>query len=172
MCRYCGAALIVEGGAPAKYLDEVHYAVVARIGPSNVQRVTAALEVHAALAAEEAAALARSGACEIDTGTDEPRAREVARALLDAGASAEVSSRVVRVPVAPDVAVLLDGAGSHKLAVIHALRQHVDLGVSEAKRLVESAPCVLVSAISASKGAALLAALQAAGAQARVRALS
>lgn len=122
--------------------------------------------------AEKAEALARSGRCEVDTGTDEARAREIARVLQDAGANAEVSSRVVRVPVAPDVAVLLDGVGPHKLAVMHALREHVDLAVSEAKRLVESAPCVLVPTVSASKGRALLAALQAAGAEARVRALS
>jgi len=69
------------------------------------------------------------------------------------------------------VAVLLEHTGSRKLAVIAALREHVDLGVAEARRLVEGAPCVLVASLGGQKARALLASLESAGATARLEAV-
>ena len=143
--------------------------MIARVGPSNVARVASLIERHAGVATAEAEALARRTPCEVDAGNDEGGARSFARALEEAGASVEIARRIVTVPIPPDVAVLLDDVGSNKFAVIHALREHADMGVSEAKRLVENAPCVLVDTTSAARGQALLAALLAAGARARVR---
>jgi large subunit ribosomal protein L7/L12 len=193
-CRYCGATLDVGAGAQgaaagrasagARVRREEHHVVVIEVvGPSNAARVEGVLRAAGGAGVREvgagagaagagvsaAGAGAIAGRREVDLGDDAGRARELARALGEAGASVRLEARIVEVPLPPDVAVLLDDAGPRKVAVIHAVREHLGLGIAEAKRVVESAPCTLVEVVEARRGEALLRDLTAAGARARSR---
>jgi len=176
-CRYCGATLAVRGGgggmAPG-FREETHYRVVARVGPSNVARIDALLALQGITAAGDRA----QGKYEIDVGGDASalaadaanRADRLAGEMRAAGATAEVMSDVRTVPIplaVRDVDVFLDAVGRNKLAVITAIRAHVDIGVNDARALVGRAPCTVASGMTADKGRALCEALVTAGATAR-----
>ncbi len=60
--------------------------------------------------------------------------------------------------------VRLDSAGSAKIKVIQVVRTLTGLGLSEAKRLVESAPCIILTKVSADTANDAKAQLEAAGA--------
>ena len=63
--------------------------------------------------------------------------------------------------------VLLDDAGADKIAVIHAVREHLHLGLADSRDLVARAPCVLAQAMEGGSAKSLLAALAKAGAKVR-----
>ncbi len=169
-CRYCGALLVLErppGKGSGGARTETRFAVVARIGPSNAERVANALSVSCGMSAGEAESAARGGQCEIDAGTDRGRAGVLASALVGAGADAEVVSREV-----PTVSVLLEEAGPKKTAVMAAIINNVDraiMSLARAKSLVEHTPCTVIEGIDDEKARALLAALEKAGARASLR---
>lgn len=162
-CRYCGATIVrqPEAGAPT----ETRYSLVLRVGPSNVERVAALLGDRLGLAPDEARAKIAEASCEIEVGLHEERARELWRELGLAGARAEVVERVVEVPL---VRVRLDGVGEDRLAAIVVVRQHLDLDLREARRLVERAPVVLADSMDERRARVLVAALEKAGARARI----
>jgi len=164
-CRYCGATLRVED-APGATRDEEHTVLKVRVGPSNAARVTGVLEREGGFPRESAEAMVCKERFEIEP--REERASQLATALKDAGAEVQRVTVIVKVAIPPDVSVWLDALGSRKAAVIAALRTQVDLGIKEAKELVESAPCRLVERLTAQKGDALARALADAGGRARV----
>jgi ribosomal protein L7/L12 len=164
-CRYCGATLVVED-APGTTRDEERTVLKVRVGPSNASRVTGVLEREGGLPRESAEAMVCKERFEIEP-RDE-RASHLATALKDAGAEVQLVTVIVKVAVPPDVSVWLDALGSRKAAVIAALRTHVDLGIKEAKELVESVPCRLVERLTAEKGAALARSLADAGGRVHV----
>jgi len=176
-CKYCGATLAVRGGeegTPPGFREETHYRVVARVGPSNVGRIDALLALQGITAGGDRA----QGKYEIDVGGDASafaadaanRASRLSREMNEAGAAAEVVSDVRTVPIplaARDVDVFLDAVGGKKLAVITAIRAHVDVSVNDARALVGRVPCVVASGMKADRGHALHEALVTAGATAR-----
>jgi ribosomal protein L7/L12 len=159
VCRYCGATLVAR--EPAAEQTETQFFVHLWVAPSNVDRVARLLTEQPEIDESEARALVAQSPGEIAIGTERDRAQRFARAAMEAGARAEVKSREVAIPV---VDVVLDGVHGNKLAVIVAIREKLELSVSEAKRMVETAPSVVVSAMDERKARALVAALEAAGA--------
>ena len=65
--------------------------------------------------------------------------------------------------------VVLTAAGDKKVAVIKAVRAATDLGLKEAKDLVDGAPKTIKEGASKEDAEALVAALQEAGAQAEMK---
>lgn len=171
-CRYCGASLVVgtpPGKAGGHFRTETRFVVVARIGPSNAQRVGNALSSSCGMSAAQAESAVREGRCEIDAGTDRGRADLFASKLVDAGADAEVVSREVAIKT---VAVLLEEVGPKRTSVITAIVNNVDrkiVTLAQALKLVERAPCTVIENIDEEQGRALLAALEKAGARASLR---
>ena len=159
-CRYCGATLVVEGASGATR-DEERTVLRVHVGPSNASRVTGVLEREGGFPRESAEAMVCKERFELEPRDD--RASPLATALKEAGAEVQLVTIIVKVPIPPDVSVWLDAIGSRKAAVIAALRTHIDLGIKEAKELVESAPCRLVERLTAEKGDSLARALTDAG---------
>ena len=80
----------------------------------------------------------------------------------DAGEAAEVEEKSA-------YDVVLTAAGDKKVAVIKAVRAATDLGLKEAKDLVDGAPKTVKEGASKDDAEALVAALQEAGAQAELK---
>ena len=80
----------------------------------------------------------------------------------DAGAAAEAEEKSA-------YDVVLTAAGDKKVAVIKAVRAATDLGLKEAKDLVDGAPKTVKEGASKDDAEALVAALQEAGAQAEMK---
>ena len=80
----------------------------------------------------------------------------------DAGESAEAEEKSA-------YDVVLTAAGDKKVAVIKAVRAATDLGLKEAKDLVDGAPKTVKEGASKDDAEALVAALQEAGAQAELK---
>lgn len=161
ICRYCGATIV--GGPEAGTKTETRYSLVLRVGPSNRERVAALLGER--LGPAEARSTLDGTPCEIEMGTDEERARALAQDLALAGARVDVVEHVVAVPL---VRVVLESVGQDRLATIVAIRQHLDVGLQEARRLVDRTPAVMVESMEERPALALIAALEKAGARARV----
>lgn len=163
VCRYCGATLVAK--QPAASRTEDRFFVVLRVGPSNVGRIAGFLERRLSLPAEAARAKASSSPVELALGADRNLAEDIVRGAIESGAAAELVTRVVTIPI---VRVVLDDAGPNRLAVIVALRAHVELPVYDAKQLVEATPSLVAPALDEPKARALVTALEAAGASARI----
>jgi large subunit ribosomal protein L7/L12 len=80
----------------------------------------------------------------------------------DAGEAAEVEEKTA-------FDVVITAAGDKKVAVIKAVRAATDLGLKEAKDLVDGAPKTVKEGASKDDAEALVAALQEAGAQAEMK---
>ena len=80
----------------------------------------------------------------------------------DAGDAAEVEEKTA-------FDVVITAAGDKKVAVIKAVRAATDLGLKEAKDLVDGAPKTVKEGASKDDAEALVAALQEAGAQAEMK---
>jgi large subunit ribosomal protein L7/L12 len=154
----------LERSAPVEGPTEEHYFVSLAVGPSNVERIARLIGRHTAIEADEARTMVRGEACEVAMGTDKDAARQLVRAAIEEGATAELVTRVVALRL---VDVLLEEVGKNKLGVIVALRAHREMSVSEAKQLVEAAPATVMTRVEEDKAGALIAALNAAGASAR-----
>ena len=85
-----------------------------------------------------------------------------AAAVGDAGDAAEAEEKSA-------YDVVLTAAGDKKVAVIKAVRAATDLGLKEAKDLVDGAPKTVKEGASKDDAEALVAALQEAGAQAEMK---
>ncbi|HEY1960215.1 MAG TPA: ribosomal protein L7/L12 [Polyangiaceae bacterium] len=169
-CRYCGATVVVREPAPARVRTEERMVIaLGHVGPSNASRVARLLHERAGVTLAEAEALVARAPSEVIAGDDGAGARELELALTEAGVDVRVIRRIVTIPLPPDVEISLETTGPNRLAVIHALREHLGLGLVEAKHLVERAPCVVVEVIEAEKGNALEADLEKAGALTKVR---
>jgi ribosomal protein L7/L12 len=173
-CRYCGASLVVQeapaGGAPAGERKETYAVSLGVVGPSNRAGIADLIVRHAGLALDDAVALVARVPCDVIVWDDHRRADALRRALVEGGASAKLTTRVVVLPVPavlPPVGVFLEDAGQAKLVVIRVIRERMDIGLVEAKHLVENAPCTLVEELEGGRAVALRDALNAAGARAR-----
>ena len=162
-CKYCGATIVGRPEAGAK--TETRYTLVLRVGPSNRERVAALLGERLGLELAEARSTLARTPCEVETGIHEEQARALARDLALAGARVDVVEHVVAVPL---VRVVLESVGQDRLATIVAIRQHLDVGLQEARRLVDRTPAVMVESMEERPALALIAALEKAGARARV----
>lgn len=151
--------------APAARTEQ-HFAVVLRVGPSNLDRVAQVLRDHLHLSLEEARARLARPPAEIAVGREEALAYAVASEAKAAGAQAEITSRQVAVPMRT---VTLEAAGTKPLAVIAALRSEISLSIAEAKKIVESTPTVIATNVEDGPARALAAALENAGAKVTVR---
>ena len=163
MCRYCGATIVTD--QPTAAMTETRFSLVLRVGPSNAERIAALLHERIGIDLAEARSRLSRSPYEIEVGTDEGHARTLARDVLHAGGQADVTERIVEIPL---VSVLLEQVGANKLATVVAIRQHLDLGLQETRQLVERAPVVIVESLPEPLALALVEALQKAGARARV----
>jgi large subunit ribosomal protein L7/L12 len=84
-----------------------------------------------------------------------------------AGAAADGGEEVAEEKSAYDV--VLTASGDKKVAVIKAVRAATDLGLKEAKDLVDGAPKTVKEGVKKEDAEALVAALQEAGAQAEMK---
>lgn len=84
-----------------------------------------------------------------------------------AGAAADNGEEAAEEKSAYDV--VLTAAGDKKVAVIKAVRAATDLGLKEAKDLVDGAPKTVKEGVKKEDAEALVAALQEAGAQAEMK---
>lgn len=162
-CAYCGTTLVIDAGGEGP--TEERYGVTLKVGPSNVERIARLLHERLGIDQQKARELAASSAAEIDVGIDKSRARQLVRDIIESGGQADITMRRVAIPMRD---VVLAMGGAKKFAVIATLREHIDLGIAEAKTLVEQAPSVVASAMEQPRAEALVAALRAAGAQAHL----
>ena len=88
-------------------------------------------------------------------------------AVAAGGASAEAGGEVAEEKSSFDV--VLTASGDKKVAVIKAVRAATDLGLKEAKDLVDGAPKTVKEGAKKDEAEALVAALQEAGAQAEMK---
>jgi ribosomal protein L7/L12 len=165
-CAYCGAPLAHSTASPPAGRTEEHFAVVLRVGPSNVDRVALVLRDHLGVELAEALDRLARPPAEFAIGREDVRAYAVASDAKAAGAQAEVTSRHVAVPLRT---VTLEDAGAKPLATIVALRAEIELSVAEAKDVVASTPVVIAINVEDEPARALVAALEAAGAKTTIR---
>jgi len=90
-----------------------------------------------------------------------------AAAAAAAGAAADGGEEAAEEKSAYDV--VLTASGDKKVAVIKAVRAATDLGLKEAKDLVDGAPKTVKEGVKKEDAEALVAALQEAGAQAEMK---
>jgi large subunit ribosomal protein L7/L12 len=88
-------------------------------------------------------------------------------AVAAGGASAEAGGEAAEEKSSFDV--VLTASGDKKVAVIKAVRAATDLGLKEAKDLVDGAPKTVKEGVKKDEAEALVAALQEAGAQAEMK---
>lgn len=69
----------------------------------------------------------------------------------------------------PEITVVLRSAGSQRVAVIKAVRELLSLGLSDARRLVDSAPVVLREYVSPTEAEAMAERLRSAGGEVELR---
>ncbi|MBZ0315531.1 MAG: ribosomal protein L7/L12 [Anaerolineae bacterium] len=136
------------------------------------------------LGLKEAKDLAESTPCTILSGVSEAHAQKVVRELLRDEATAEVVHGTGPMPITspqasfvPPLAqpiatngwnvVLVDG-GNTKIMVIKVIREHLELGLKEAKDLVDQTPSLLVNQVAEAKAHEFARDLQAAGATVQV----
>jgi ribosomal protein L7/L12 len=162
-CAYCGTTLVTDSGVEGP--TEEWYGLTLKVAPSNVERIARLLQKRLGIEQEKARELAASSPVEVEVGTDKSRARQLARDIIESGGQADITLRRVAIRMRN---VMLAAVGAKKFAVIAALREHVDLGIVEAKTLVEEAPSVVATEMVQPRAEALVAALKAAGAQAHL----
>lgn len=172
-CRFCGATMERASAAlaPQVPVREVFFLKVGRIGPSNRPRVAKAISDYARMPLEAATKLVASSPCEIGFERDSDTASITAREIIEAGGEADVESRFIAgepIVILPNRSVSLDDAGPHHVAVIKVVREFIDLGMAEAKHLVDSAPCVLTKSMEGGRAKTFHDALVEAGATARI----
>jgi ribosomal protein L7/L12 len=173
-CRYCGASLVaqpLEKSQPAR-TRETFVVLLGRVGPSNRARVAKLLAEHANLTEHEATSLVARAPCELVTYDEPSSAARLAHQIEEAGASAEVETRIVEIPappILPDRDVLLEDVGPSKVSVMKVLREHLSVDLGEAKQLVDGAPGVVVERLEGTLAIALRDALEAAGARAATK---
>ena len=167
-CHFCDASLVTQ--APGTEMDrhEEHFVTLQVVGPSNRTRIIELLV--AELAIEPAAA--QAVVCELpgDLGAWK-RAEEAANlcAQLEAGgAIARVGIRIVETPRLPARTVVLEDAGPEPLRAIKVVREHLSIGLKDAKDLIDSAPCELARALEAARADQLRDDLAAVGANVRL----
>ena len=96
-------------------------------------------------------------------------AAAVAAAPVAAGAGGGDAGEAAEAEEKSAYDVVLTAAGDKKVAVIKAVRAATDLGLKEAKDLVDGAPKTVKEGASKDDAEALVAALQEAGAQAEMK---
>lgn len=169
-CAYCGAQVVDSpplASQPRSRTETWNVVVVGPVGLSNRARVSEALR-RFGVSIEDAVRFVGAARTEIVMGTQVERAHAFCMALREAGASVVVEERETQIALEPDRAVVLDVAGVSVARVVVALRAHVDIDLTTARRLVGTAPCALTRPLPASDAHALLDALVAAGAQAHL----
>jgi ribosomal protein L7/L12 len=147
---------------------ELFVVMLGRIGPSNRPRVAQIVSACAHIPVSEAVALVAAAPCEIPFGHDDGRAYDLKHQIIEAGGNAQVEKRFVIAPILPNREVQLDAIGPQHVAVIKVVREHLDLGMTEAKHLIDSAPCVLVKSLEGGRAQLFYDALLHAGASARL----
>lgn len=147
---------------------EEHFVTLEVVGPSNRERIAELLV--ADLALEPAAANAIVGELPADLGAWKRAniAADVCARLEAGGAIAHVGMRIVETPRLPARNVMLDAAGPQSIMVIKLIREHLSIGLKDAKDLVDAAPSELARALDGTRAQKLREALTAAGATVRL----
>ena len=169
-CGYCSASLLLRAPSPDATRTE-HTVKLGRVGPSNRARVARELTRMADLSPADAEALVLRAPCDVVTWTDPHRAEALRDEIVLAGAEATIEERTVELPPAilvPARDVTLEDAGKNTVAVMKLLRDHLGVGLSDAKQLVASTPVRLAQNLEDPRATALRDALIAAGARATV----
>lgn len=167
--------------APVSTVGE--YSVILRDTGRKKINVIKTIREATDLGLKEAKDLAESTPCTILSGVSEAHAQKVMRELLRDEATAEVVHGAGPMPITSPQAsfippptqatngwnvVLMDG-GNTKIMVIKVIREHLELGLKEAKDLVDQTPSLLVNQVAEAKAHEFARDLQAAGATIQVR---
>ncbi len=108
--------------------------------------------------------------CTIKEGMTEDEANTLAEKLRTAGATVNVTSSTPDEPITDPTEVTysveLVEAGTTPMAVIKVVKEQLGIGLSDAKHLVESAPCILKEGMTEEEADALVTLLRNAGAHA------
>ena len=166
-CAYCGASLVMGTEIEFDRHDEF-FVTLEIVGPSNRERVVRLLAAELELEPAATGAMVDELPADVGNWERDSAARRLCEELEANGAVARVGKRVVEVRRPPRRSVFLEDAGGRKISVVKVLRQHLPLGLKEAKELAESAPCQLANGLDGVRADALRDDLVAAGARVRL----
>ncbi len=155
--------------------------VLVNAGPRKINVIKTIREV-TNLGLAEAKNMTESTPCIVLAGLGQAYAQQIAQQFQDDGATAQITqgAQPVTVSAAPSSLpaiknvstggwnVVLVDCGSNKIMVIKAIREHLKLGLAEAKDLADQSPSLLVNQISEASAHAFARDLQAAGATVQV----
>jgi large subunit ribosomal protein L7/L12 len=127
------------------------------------------------LGLKEAKDIAETSGATVKAGLPDDEARAIERRFVEAGAKVELVAREQAAELGSGseratglVDVVLQSCGPNKISVIKEVRAATNLGLKEAKDLVESAPSTIRSGIEAGEARALMQRLVDAGASVRL----
>lgn len=175
--RTAQPATIITGPPPVAPTPTDEYAVILQsCGRNKIAAIKAIREV-TGLGLREAKELAETDGATIKRGLGADEAASIARALTEVGATVEVrgsgESVAAAAPEETDPSTLVDvvltACGTNKILVIKEVRGVTNLGLKDAKDLVESAPAVIKEGMEAGAAKELAARLLAAGAKVELR---
>ena len=169
-CRFCSSSFRDTSAEPAK-TRIVHAVFIDRVGPSNRLRAASVLAKMTHVTPADAERLVASAPCELVALENREHAEELRFELDEAGVSVRIEERHIVIPppvVLPDRSIHLESAGANKAAVMKVLRAHLDCDLTDAKRIVDRAPCVVAQAVEGGHAKAIVEALAEAGASARL----
>lgn len=162
--RVAGSSEPAPGPEPTGERFDV---VLTAVGWKKIDVVRAVREI-TGCGLKEARDLVDSAPHTVKAGVAEDDAEAIRRQLIEVGASAELR-RVAGSPSSGEHDVFLQSFGSHKIAVIKLVREYLNLGLKDAKDLVESAPTLLKAGASKAEAAAIQKGLVEAGATVEIR---
>lgn len=162
--RIAGSSEPAPGPAPTGEQFDV---VLTAVGRQKIDVIRALREI-TNYGLKEARDAVESVPITVKIGVTEDEAETIRRRLIEVGASAELR-RVAGSHSSGEYAVFLQSFGDRKIAVIKTVREHLGLGLKDAKDLVESAPTLLKAGASKKAAAALQKGLVEAGATVEIR---
>lgn len=162
--RIAGSSEPAPGPEPTGERFDV---VLTAVGRQKIDVIRALREI-TNYGLKEARDVVESVPITVKIGVTEDEAETIRRRLIEVGASAELR-RVAGSHSSGEYAVFLRSFGDHKIAVIKTVREHLGLGLKDAKDLVESAPTLLKEGASKKEAAALQKGLVEAGATVEIR---
>lgn len=156
-CPYCAAALAVGAGV----------LLLRNPAPQKSEMIKLIREL-AGLGLREAKALVERAPCEIATGLEAESADRWRRRFEAAGATVE-SRAGPESHVETGAALFLTNAGRNPIAVFRLIRELTGLGLAEAKRLAESAPCPVKGSLKLHQAREVRSRFEEIGARAEIR---
>jgi large subunit ribosomal protein L7/L12 len=168
-----GASVEVRGtgGAPAAMsgsIEATYDVVLLDCGASKIAVIKLIREL-TLLGLKEAKEMAEVGGATVKEAVPGEEAEAIRRRFVEVGADVELVAREAAAELESGlVDVVLQSFGASKISVIKEVRAATNLGLKEAKDLVESAPCTIKSAVDVAEGRALMQRLVEVGASVRL----